>query len=435
LAAGGGGLLGACAAPGAAPAPGAAEGSLAGTTVEYWNMWAPTHPEEVARQKVLDAFTAGNPERITVRTSTAVGQTAADMDKVIAALAAGTPPDLINNWPYRLADVFAKGGTVDVDAELKGNAEWKRAREAIYPHLLPGFTWKGKLFGVPTHNSFDQMYYSPEALKRAGLAAPPPKTWTWEQFTDYSRKAARPPDVTGFDEPWTWHKTGLWALSNGAKLSSADGTKFLMASPEYREAVEWLLGYMKAGLMRPHDGSGGGGYSEKLPQGGVVFQNGVAARIPLYRQQGTEFGTCFYPLGPRNTTKLNYTQGSPYAFSVFKSADGRRVRAALLAALWAARPESGMTFAAIGGVTTSYKNIVESAAFQETFRKDALSWPFHEALPGSLPWPSFPTFEQAQTAANTQLKAIWSGTTSVADGLKEAERLGQQVLDEALRGA
>jgi ABC-type glycerol-3-phosphate transport system substrate-binding protein len=199
--------------------------------------------------------------------------------------------------------------------------------------------------------------------------------------------------------------------------------------------VEWLLGYMKSGLMRPHDGSGGGGYSEKLPQGGVVFQNGVAARIPLYRQQGTEFGTCFYPLGPRNTTKLNYTQGSPYAFSVFKSADGRRVRAALLAALWAARPESGMTFAAIGGVTTSYKSIVESAAFQETFRKDALSWPFHEALPGSLPWPSFPTFEQAQTAANTQLKAIWSGTTSVADGLKEAERLGQQVLDEALRGA
>ena len=68
--------------------------------------------------------------------------------------------------------------------------------------------------------------------------------------------------------------------------------------------------------MRPHDGSAGGGYSEKLPQGGVVFQNGVAARIPLYRQQGTEFGTCFYPLGPRNTTKLNYTQGSPYAFSV-----------------------------------------------------------------------------------------------------------------------
>ena len=100
----------------------------------------------------------------------------------------GLPPDLINNWPYRLADLFAKGGTVDVDAELKGNAEWRKVRETIYPHLLPGFTWKGKLFGVPTHNSFDQMYYSPEALKRVGLAAPPPKTWTWEQFTDHSRR-------------------------------------------------------------------------------------------------------------------------------------------------------------------------------------------------------------------------------------------------------
>ena len=110
------------------------------------------------------------------------------------------------------------------------------------------------------------------------------------------------------------------------------------------------------------------------------------------------------------------------------------MQAGLMAALWASRPDSAMTFAAIGGVTTSYRNIVESAEFQTTFKKDALSWPFHEAMPNALPWPSFPTFEKSQTAANTQLRAIWAGTTSVSDGLREAERQGQQFLDEALRG-
>jgi hypothetical protein len=36
---------------------------------------------------------------------------------------------------------------------------------------------------------------------------------------------------------------------------------------------------------------------------------------------------------------------------------------------------------------------------------------------------------------NDQLLAIWAGKTSVKDGLTEAQKLAQPVLDEALRRA
>ena len=404
-------------------------------TVEYWNMWVPTHTEEVARMHVLADFTRRNGQGVTVETRTAAGETAATMDKVMAALAADAPPDLINNNASSLAGVFGKGGTVDVDAELKGDPEWQRVRAAIYPNILAGLTWKGKVYAVPSHNSFNELFFNSEALKRAGLTAPPPKTWTWDQFLEYCRAAARPPEVTGMDVAWVYQDISLWTLNNGARYLSPDGSRFVVAAPEWREAVAWLVTFLKSGQMRPHDGSASGGYKERLTDGQVVFQKGVSARVPLYRQQGVAFGTGYYPNGPQNPGRVNATPGVHYGFSVFKHKDPRRVRAALLAALWSARPESGTAFAELAGVTPSYKHIVESAAFQDTFKKDAEMWPFHEVLPNAVPRPNFPNYDRAVAAVDAQLNAIWAGKVSVDDGLKEAERQGQLLLEESLRGA
>jgi multiple sugar transport system substrate-binding protein len=404
---------------------------LKGTTVEYWNMWEPTHPEEVARQKVLDNFNRHNQLGITVQTATSAGQTAANMDKVVSALAAGTPPDLTNTFQFNNSLFFAKGGTVDVDAELKGNPEWTKIKPAIYPTIVKGLSWKGKLFAVPSHSSTILMYYNKAALDRAGLPAPP-KTWTWDTFMDYGRKASALPDLTAYDCNWSYRKTGMLCLNNGVKFINDDGTRLQFDSPEMLQTLEWQLGLVKAGLMRPHDGRNGG-YAELIPQNKVVFQNGVPARVPLYRRDNVPFGTCYYPLGPRNMSKTNFSHGVMYGFSVFKNKDPKRVQAALQAALWGARPESGAIFARDGGVSPSYRNILESADFQAEWRKDTETWPFFEALPNMLPYLTFPTFPTAEPLIDAQLRDIWAGKVSVRDGLVEAQRIGQQHLDEANR--
>jgi ABC-type glycerol-3-phosphate transport system substrate-binding protein len=422
--------LGACARPGeqgaAAPA-----GSLAGVTVRYWNRSGPTSPEEVARLKVLEAFNAQNPQGAKV----VVEELGVPDAKFTAAIASATTPDLTISHQVFLVDFFRVGATVDVDAELKGNAEWRRARPSAYPNIVKGLSWKDKLYGVPSHNSFFLMYYSPEALKRVGLATPPPRTWTREAFVEYLRRAARPADeLFGYDSRWDHQHWAMFLLNNGATIADKDTTRLLIDSPESLETVEWKLSLLRSGLMRPHDGSQTGGYKEWLPEGKVAFQFAVPNRVRSWRQTGIEFGTCFFPLGPKNTARTNYAFGSALGTAVFKNGDPRKVQAALQAGLWQTRPDAGMVFAQDGGVPPSYRHTVESAEFQAVWKKDAESWPFYEALPGFVPELNFPRYWDAMAAVTTQLQTIWAGKTSVRDGLTEGQRLAQQILDESRRG-
>jgi ABC-type glycerol-3-phosphate transport system substrate-binding protein len=404
------------------------QADLKGVAIENWIQNALTHPEGMAKEKVMQNFTAQNPHGISV-TSTGGN----NLEKVTAALTAGTPPDMVDGFHFNMSALFRQGGTVDIDAELKGNDDWKKARPNVYPEILNGFTWKGKLFAVPLYSSYFSMYYQPEFLKRAGLNAPPPKTWNWDQFLDYGRRAARPPDITAYDDSWSYSRTGMLVLNNGHRFVSQDGTKFSYNSPQAVESLEYQMRMVKQGLMRAHDGSNSGGYSEKLPEGKVVFQFAVAARVPRYRNEGAQFGTCFYPVGPQNTARRNFTHGESYGFAVFKNRDAKKQQAALLATLWGTRPDSALVFAQTGGTPPAYKNAVESAEFQSAFKNDPDVWPFYELLPNYIPMPNFPGFAEVRSMGDQMIRDMWAEKTPIREGLNEYTRLAQQKLDEVLK--
>ena len=405
------------------------------STIEYWQMLPGTHPEEVAIKAVLDDYTKRNTHGVTVRVGPSGGTNPTDLSKVLAAISGGTPPNMINTFNFTTSGLMDQGAAVDVDAELRGDTTWGQVRSGVYPQLLAALTWKGKLYAVPTYNSYFEMYYSKNALQRAGLTAPPPAAWTWQDFVHYCTAAAQPPKVTGYDCDWTYSYTGMVALNNGAPFVNADATKFLMDQPAFIASIEWQQSLVKNGLMRAYAaGVADGGYKERLPQAGVVFQYAVPARVPQYRQQKVDFGTCYYPLGPNNTRKGNATIGSTKGFTILKTKDAELVQASLQAALWASRPESGTTFAEIGGVPPSYRPIVESSAFQSRWQGDTELWPFFAALPGFQPYPNCPKYWSTRTLINQQLQAIWQGKASVHDALTQAQKVAQQQLDLSLQG-
>ncbi len=424
-------VLAACRLPGReTPESGPADADLRGTTIEYWQQTASTNLYEAARIKVLENFAQQSGLGVSIKPVEVPGLGSNDVSKVISAMAADQPPDLITHHNFFLADFFSRGGTVEIDKELKGNTEWAKARTSAYPELLKGLSWKGKLYAIPIDNSFFLMYYSPTLLKRAGLQ-PPPRTWTWDDFVDYGKKAAQPPDIVLYASQWQYPWLAMFSLNNNAPFLSADNTRFQLTHPDVMATAEWELGLVRQGLEPAHDGTPNGGYKEQLPQGKQVFQYGVPNRVATYRQQTIEFGTCYYPLGPKNTAKANRTIGSAYGLSIFRNKDAKKQRAALLAALWATRLDSGMILAE-GGDPPSYRHVVEAPEFQARWRKDAENWPFIEALPGFVPYYNFPTFWDARAAINTQLMDIWAGKQSVRDGLAEAQRQAQVLLDKAL---
>ena len=420
--------LAACGAAGT-ETPTAPKMDLKGVAIEHWIQNALTHPEGMAKEKVMQNFVAQSGTGITVTSSG--GQ---DIGKVTAALTAGTPPDMVDGFHFNMSALFRQGGTVDIDAELKGDAEWKKLRPGLYPEIANGFTWKGKLFAVPLYNSFFSMYYNPEHLKRVGIATPPPKTWTWDQFTDQAKRAGRPPEVWGFEDQWSYSRTGMMVLNNGHRMLSQDGTKFSYNSPEAIEAIEFQMGLVKQGIMpATPEQYPNGKYEELMILGKVVFEFAVAARVPLFRTQGVQFGTTHFPLGPKNTAKKNVTHGESYGFAVFKNKDPKKQAAALQAAVWGARADSGFVFARTGGTPPAYKHAVESPELVAAFKSDADVWPFYELLPNYIPMPNFPGFAEVRTMGDRAINDIWLQKTPVREGLNEYTKQAQIKLDEVLR--
>ncbi|MGI8424256.1 MAG: ABC transporter substrate-binding protein [Chloroflexota bacterium] len=420
--------LAACGGPGGeATAP---KVDLKGVTVEHWIQNALTHSEGMAKEKVMQTFTTQSGTGITVTSSGGQG-----IDKVIAALTAGTPPDMVDGFHFNMSALFRQDGTVDIDGELKGDAEWKKLRPGLYPEIASGFTWKGKLFAVPLYSSFFSMYYQPEHLKRVGIATPPPKAWTWDQFTDQAKRAGRPPEVWGHEDSWSYSRTGMMVLNNGHRFLSQDGTKFSYNSAEAIEAVEYQLGLVKQGIMPANLDSfpTPGKWEELMPSGRVVFEFAVAARVPRYRNEGVQFGTCHFPLGPKNTAKKNFTHGESYGIAVFRNKDPKKQAAALQAAVWGARADSGFVFAKTGGTPPAYKHAVESPELVAAFKSDVDAWPFYELLPNYIPMPNFPGFAEVRTMGDKAINDIWLQKTPVREGLNEYTKQAQIRLDEVLR--
>jgi ABC-type glycerol-3-phosphate transport system substrate-binding protein len=407
---------------GGAPAP-----KLSGpVAIEHWNTLNPEHPESVARMGVLDEYAKQHPD--TIRVTHGQNSTSQGLDKFKAALSAGNPPNIAVFYQYHASDLFTIGGLVDLEGTLKAEKDWTGTRGELYPKILAANVWKGKLFGIPVYNSYFNMYFNQERLKQAGLGAPA-RGWTWSDFTEAVRKAAKPPDVWGYNSGWVLAHHRMWAGSNGGRMLNADGTKVTLTAPENVEAVQFELDLVRQGVMR--DGSAP--YAELLATGGTVFQFAVPARLPLYKRDNVDFGTTPYPIGPKNQRKEPYTLGAAYAFNVFRAASREQEYVAALAAKWAAQRDGQQLIARLAGVPISNRAVVESAAFKQEASRDATYWPFIEVLPFNEPYPNYPKFQDSYDALTAQLQRVWKGEASPREAMAEAERLCQQHLDESLQ--
>src|SRR5262245_14275259 len=97
LAAGTGAALAACGAGGGAGQGPALVKPAAPVEVEYWSTLADSHPTEKGRMDALRLAEKANAEYFKIKFSELAG---ADITKMVAALAAGTPPNLVIDYPY-----------------------------------------------------------------------------------------------------------------------------------------------------------------------------------------------------------------------------------------------------------------------------------------------------------------------------------------------
>ena len=209
--------------------------SSAKHTVVFWQF----SPRE-AIQPVVDRFIAENPD-IDVRLEQLTWQSG--REKIVAAIAAGSPPDLCEIGstflPGLVADstlVDLTDATNDLRSELLG---WDMAR------------YRDRIYAIPWMLGTRALYMNGDLMKRAGLSPEhPPVTWA-EFAAGVQRIDAVEPEVKGFgmnsgEREVLFKKFMPFAWGNGGAILDSTLERSVIASPQNVQALEFYLS------LKPH---------------------------------------------------------------------------------------------------------------------------------------------------------------------------------------
>lgn len=231
------GVLAAC-APGGSAQPAAQKELTQPVALEYWPHWSSTAPNDVRYAKLAEAFTAENP-KITINT-TSYGH---NLEKLIAAIVAGTPPDtaIIRSSGQALA---IKSAIQPLDDRIAKARTFKKSdyADAQWEQYL----WKGKVYAVPSmeNGARGALAYNKKIFTESGLnASQPPKSVddvirANERLTKEDGGQIK---QLGFDSWDAMSQEGfleLWGAGYGARWYDPGKLKLALNTAEMVQAVE-----------------------------------------------------------------------------------------------------------------------------------------------------------------------------------------------------
>ena len=398
--------------------------------VEYWSTLPETHPTGKGRIDALKLSEQAGEERFRIKYAEPGG---ANIEKLIAALAAGTPPGMVIDYPYFAARLHIKGGLVDLATELKAQPAWATVKNDLSPAFLEGIQWLGSMVGIPFQISQQAMIYAPDKLEATGVRAPNGQSWTWADFEEMAKRAARPPDVWGLSVGWRSSGYTTWAASNGTSWLSKDGTKISFTHPEGLAGVE-LLTRLTTGLGLMPLGANQKSAGELIVKGQTVFEPNGPYRLPNWKQAGiTRVEGVPFPRGPHKPTTYNW--GTLYSFIVFRSPDAAKQRAAVQAALGALAPAPQAAHATADYGLPVTKTGKEAAAFRQFLAQEPLMRQFADMFPSCQVDPAIPSQGEMRAIMDTTMLRIYNQEEGMKNALLGAEREVQALHDADVKAS
>lgn len=226
-------LLSACAPGQAGDQAGSASGKLAPATIQLWTIWGgtrvPLMDEQFAR------FSQRYPGMRVEHNVTSGGER---LEKILTAMAGGTPPDVPMLGRQEIPMFVEKvGGLIPLDTFMTRD---KITKGIFYDAEINACIYGGKTWALPlpTAGTYGNIYYNREWLTNEGVDPDksPPRTWDELQETAQwltRREAGRvtklgfPVDISGLQ---FWHWLGL----NGASCGGTTDARSCWTRPKKR---------------------------------------------------------------------------------------------------------------------------------------------------------------------------------------------------------
>ena len=216
-----------------------------------------TETEAVAIKKLAAEFNASHPN-ITVSVQS-YGNSDYALQKVLAAIAGGKPPDisyLYGSWAPNIATnpgVVSLNKLIAADPSFNWNDFYTVERQQA--------TVGGKIVGVPALVDNLALVYNKKLFAQAGLSAPT-ANWTWTDFENAAMKLTDPAKkqfgwayVNDASEDTVWR---YWAMlwQAGGSILSPDGKHAAFDSPAGVKALTLLQSLAQHKSIYLDNGSG-----------------------------------------------------------------------------------------------------------------------------------------------------------------------------------
>lgn len=269
--------------------------------IDYWkSLEGPRHDAQV---KLTDDF---NNSRTDVHvTLTHVGAYAQAAEKLTAALAASTTPDVMLLTVDSFGPNFARIGALSpLDDFLKTD---KAAQAEKYVQgFIKDSQINGKTYQIPFARSTPLLYFNKDHFKAAGLPETAPSTW--QDLQDLSQKLVHAGVMQPFKDdqgnetrfafavqPYWWtFQSMIWAF-NGR--FSDENFNVLVNSPQAVESMQYLTDMAnRSRVGRGYKDSGGSAQTDFV-QGRLSLFCASTANLSQIEQDGSAFrvGAAFMP--------------------------------------------------------------------------------------------------------------------------------------------
>lgn len=360
-----------------------------------------------AIQPVLDRFAAENPG-VRVQVEQLTWQSG--REKIVAAVAAGRPPDLCEVGSTFLPGLVADSTLLDLTDSIpdlrRSLLGWEIVR------------YRGRAWAVPWLLGTRALYYNRDLLRRARLdPSKPPATWG-DLSRDVRAIAVAMPDVKGFgmnsgEREILFKKFMPFAWGNGGGILDSTGTKSIVASPQNLEALKFYLSLKPYSLLDRQ---------EMLDQ---AFARG--------RLGFTISGTWLLRSLPETAPQLDYDvvlmprpaagKGSPASFAGAEALGIFRRSAnpagAMQLARFLVRPENAMPLYVATGNAFPAAVAAESDSYFVFHPRDRV---FLTQLKTAVSPPLHPKWVDIEEALNSELEAAIYGKKSPEEALRSADQ-------------
>ncbi|MFG2551004.1 ABC transporter substrate-binding protein [Streptomyces sp. NPDC048581] len=380
-------------------------------TIELWHGQVDTG--RAAVEALVAEFNRTHPA---IRVDAGGGGVLADamLQKVTAALAAGSYPDVAYIFGSDLASVARSPRVVDLTSALRTgptpwDTYWKPVRDAV--------TVNGRIRAAPALLDSLAVVYNRELFRRAGVPFPRPG-WTWGEFTDTARQLTdRGRGVFGTGWPGTGDEDTVWRLwpmiwDLGGEIVAADGRHIGFAEQGAR-ALDTLARLVRdqSVYVDPKPGS------EQMYQ---VFLGGRMAmvatgpwQLPDIVDAGLDYGVVPLPTYSGRPVTIS----GPDTWTVFDNGSARS-RAAVEFVRWMTQPVRDARW----GVRAGSLPLSTGTASRVEWRRHSARTTgldvFTDALRSARVRPVHAAYPQISQALGEAIVSVLLGRASPADAVR-----------------